>query len=59
MRRPCRPLERPFIEFKHGFGRVIRRDANGTAVRMSRYHFQRLADVHTEYEHLFGKAMIQ
>jgi hypothetical protein len=48
----------PFLELCIS-GRLVRNDSNGIAMRMSRYHFQRLADTRGAFEALFTDAVIQ
>ena len=48
----------PFVELRMS-GRIVRSDANGTAVEMRRYHFQQPANVSAAVDQAFGSAMIQ
>ena len=48
----------PFIELCVS-GRLVRSDRDGVAIRMSRYHFQKLGDSRAAFEHLFTHAVIQ
>ena len=48
----------PFMELRM-FGRIVRSDANGTALQMCRYHFQKPADTVAVVDPPFGDAMIQ
>jgi len=40
-------------------GRLVRNDANGVALRMTRYHFEPLLDPHGAFEEIFTDAVIQ
>ena len=48
----------PFVELCI-FGNVVRSDAGGIAVRMARYHFQKLGDPAHAFHQLFGHALVQ
>lgn len=48
----------PFLELCIS-GRLVRHDSNGVALRMSKYHFQRLPDTRAAFEELFTDAVIQ
>jgi len=48
----------PFLELCIS-GRLVRNDARGVAMRMSRYHFQKLGDPRNAFEELFTDAVIQ
>lgn len=48
----------PFLELLIS-GRLVRHDSNGIAMRMSKYHFQRLPDTRAAFEELFTDAVIQ
>ena len=48
----------PFMELRMS-GRIVRSDANGTALQMCRYHFQKPGNAGAPVDHLFGDAMIQ
>ena len=48
----------PFVELRMS-GRIVRSDANGTAVEMRRYHFQKPGDAGAPVDHPFGNSMIQ
>ena len=48
----------PFLELCIS-GRLVRNDSNGIAMRMSKYHFQKLPDVRGAFEELFTDAVIQ
>lgn len=48
----------PFLELCIS-GRLVRNDAQGVALRMSRYHFQKLGDMRAAFEELFTDAVIQ
>jgi hypothetical protein len=48
----------PFLELCIT-GRLVRQDANGVAMRMSKYHFQKLNDTRGAFEELFTDAVIQ
>jgi hypothetical protein len=41
------------------FGRILRSDSQGIAVRVSRYCFQKLDALKTEYAELSGAALVQ
>jgi hypothetical protein len=47
----------PFVELRI-VGSVTRSDANGVAVRTSRYHFQQLGNPTEAFHQLFGHAMV-
>ena len=48
----------PFLELRI-FGRLIRNDAHGAAMRMSKYHFEKLGNPRGAFEDLFTNAVIQ
>jgi hypothetical protein len=48
----------PFLDLRI-FGRLVRNDSKGVAIRMSRYHFERLNDLRGAFEELFTDAVIQ
>ncbi len=48
----------PFLELRI-FGRLVRNDSQGLAIRMSRYHFEKLGDPRGAFEELFTNAVIQ
>ncbi len=48
----------PFLELSIS-GRLVRNDSRGVALRMSRYHFQKLGDPRIAFEELFTDAVIQ
>ena len=48
----------PFLELRI-FGRLVRNDSQGIAMRMSRYHFEKLGDPRGAFEELFTNAVIQ
>lgn len=48
----------PFLELCIS-GRLVRNDGSGIALRMSRYHFQRLGDTRAAFEEIFSGAVIQ
>ena len=48
----------PLVELRM-YGRIVRSDANGTAVEMRRYHFQQPGNTGIDAEQPFGCAMIQ
>jgi hypothetical protein len=48
----------PFLELRI-FGRLVRSDSQGIAMRMSRYHFEKLGDPRGAFEDLFTHAVIQ
>ena len=48
----------PFLELCIS-GRLVRNDSNGVAMRMSRYHFQKLVNTRAAFAELFTDAMIQ
>jgi len=48
----------PFIELRI-FGRLVRNDSQGVALRMSRYHFEKLGNPRGAFEELFADAVIQ
>jgi len=48
----------PFLELRI-FGRLMRNDGQGIAVRMSRYHFEKLGNPRAAFEELFTSAVIQ
>jgi hypothetical protein len=48
----------PFLELRI-FGRLVRSDSQGIAMRMSRYHFEKLGNPRGAFEELFTNAVIQ
>jgi hypothetical protein len=48
----------PFLELRIS-GRLVRNDAYGLAMRMSRYHFEKLGDLRGAFEEIFTNAVIQ
>lgn len=48
----------PFLELRI-FGRLVRNDSQGVAMRMSRYHFEKLGNPREAFEELFTDAVIQ
>lgn len=48
----------PFVELRI-FGRLVRNDAGGLALRMSKYHFEKLGNPRAAFEELFTNAVIQ
>ncbi len=48
----------PFLELCIS-GRLVRNDGGGVAIRMSKYHFQRMGDPRAAFEELFSGATIQ
>jgi hypothetical protein len=48
----------PFLELRI-FGRLVRNDAHGLAMRMSRYHFEKLGNPREAFEEIFTSAVIQ
>ena len=48
----------PFLELRI-FGRLVRSDSQGIAMRMSRYHFEKLGNPRGAFEDLFTHAVIQ
>jgi hypothetical protein len=48
----------PFLELRIS-GRLVRNDSQGMAMRMSRYHFEKLRDARGAFEELFTGAVIQ
>lgn len=48
----------PFIELRIS-GRLVRNDSQGVAMRMSRYHFEKLGNPRAAFEELFTGAVIQ
>lgn len=48
----------PFLELCIS-GRLVRNEGLGVALRMSRYHFQKLGDTRAAFEELFTEAVIQ
>jgi hypothetical protein len=47
----------PFLELRI-FGRLVRNDSQGVAMRMSRYHFEKLGDPRGAFEEIFTDAVI-
>ena len=50
--------DEPFVELRMS-GQIVRSDANGTALRLCRYHFQKLSNTDAAVNHLLRDAMIQ
>ena len=48
----------PFLELRI-FGRLVRNDSHGLAMRMSRYHFEKLGNPREAFEEIFTGAVIQ
>lgn len=48
----------PFIELRI-FGRLVRHDSDGVAIRMSKYHFEKLGNPRAAFAELFTDAVIQ
>ena len=48
----------PFLELRI-FGRLVRNDSQGIAMRMSRYHFEKLGNPRAAFEDIFTNAVIQ
>ena len=48
----------PFLELRI-YGRLVRNDSQGLAMRMSRYHFEKPCDPRGAFEDLFADAVIQ
>ena len=48
----------PFLELRI-FGRLVRNDSSGIALRMNRYYFEKLANPRGAFEELFTDALIQ
>ena len=48
----------PFLELRI-FGRLVRSDSQGIAMRMSRYHFEKLGNPREAFEEIFTSAVIQ
>ena len=48
----------PFLELRI-FGRLVRNDPRGIAMRMSRYHFEKLDNPLAAFKQLFTEAVIQ
>jgi hypothetical protein len=48
----------PFLELRI-CGRLVRNDSHGVAMRMSRYHFEKLGDPRAAFEEIFTRAVIQ
>ena len=48
----------PFLELRI-YGRLVRSDAHGAALRMSKYHFEKLGDPRAAFEEIFTGAVIQ
>jgi hypothetical protein len=48
----------PFLELRI-YGRLVRNDSHGVALRMSKYHFERLMDTRGAFEEIFTDAVIQ
>ena len=58
IRWPAASGDAPLVEL-HMSGRIVRSDANGTAVETRRYHFQKPGDAGAPVDHPFGNSMIQ
>jgi hypothetical protein len=58
IRWPAGSPDAPFVELRMA-GRIVRSDANGTAVETRRYHFQQPGNAGTAADQPFGSAMIQ
>lgn len=48
----------PFLELRI-FGRLVRTDSQGVAMRMSKYHFEKLGNPRAAFEGIFTDAVIQ
>jgi hypothetical protein len=48
----------PFLELRI-FGRLVRNDSRGVALRTSRYHFEKLDNPRQAFEEIFTPAVIQ
>jgi hypothetical protein len=48
----------PFLELRI-YGRLVRNDSQGVALRMSRYHFEKLDNPRRAFEEIFTPALIQ
>ena len=48
----------PFLELRI-VGRLVRNDSGGIAMRMSRYHFEKLGNPRAAFEEIFTDAVIQ
>jgi hypothetical protein len=48
----------PFLELRI-YGRLVRNDSQGVALRMSKYHFEKLGDPRAAFEEIFTGAVIQ
>jgi hypothetical protein len=48
----------PFLELRI-FGRLVRNDSQGVAMRMIRYHFEKLDNLRAAFEEIFTDAVIQ
>jgi hypothetical protein len=48
----------PFLELRI-YGRLVRHDSQGVAIRMNKYHFEKLCDARGAFEELFTNAVIQ
>jgi hypothetical protein len=48
----------PFLELRI-YGRLVRNDSQGVALRMSRYHFEKLDNPRQAFEEIFTPAVIQ
>jgi hypothetical protein len=48
----------PFLELRIS-GRMVRSDSNGVAMRMSRYHFEKLGNPRAAFEEIYAGAVIQ
>jgi hypothetical protein len=57
IRWPAVAADAPFVELRM-FGRIVRSDANGTAVEMRRYHFHKMGEA-PGADHSFDDATIQ
>ncbi|HXM41524.1 MAG TPA: PilZ domain-containing protein [Bryobacteraceae bacterium] len=48
----------PFLELRIS-GRLVRNDSQGVAMRMNRYHFEKLSNPRGAFEEIFTSAVIQ
>jgi hypothetical protein len=48
----------PFLELRI-FGRLVRNDQMGVAMRMSKYHFEKLGNARQAFAQIFTEAVIQ
>jgi len=58
VRWPAVPGNAPSLELCI-FGHLVRNDTQGTALRMNRYHFERLGDPRGAFEEIFTPAVVQ